>query len=245
MFCSQVNDFYYQLNLLSNSDSIVEFLLTSGYTKYSGGSCRDFYIAPQKTKFVIDGDEVYLLTGIKVKVTCFSDSFIDVPMGILQNKAESNPNSIPYQILIPNGDGSYSCNKNGVLIPIINSNPDGLWVETIVVEPFEHFNSPQDVDYLCVDHYNMMFHTITAFIKDWFNKKKLGRSNNSFETNILKTICEVIDVLDVSPYDLTLFNFGWYNLLGHSGMVIIDFGGTFSNLNQYDIATERRMNKRR
>lgn len=232
-----MTNFYSDLHTLVNSKDIVEYLLSHGYKKNGSGSCRDFYVAPTPKVLTIDGVNTQVATGIKVMKNWSGDKYLSTPMGILQNKAETQSGINKFQGLLVVSETVAETNDAGVLAPILNHSTSGLWLETIVLETF-NIDDRKKLDSRCAYRYGITFSDIRMMLNEFFQRTVLKKDVPQYNNQYVERLCEVISKFKISPYDLTIYNVGWSEIT--DSLVMMDYGGTVSVLKEYDKARELR-----
>lgn len=209
------------------------------------GSTRTVYFPINKRKIILDGIETEIETVLKVANPHRLEITTDkCTLGKFQNKIESELSQTKYSAFILNPDSSYKTNYNGILSPVIQSDPENSWIEMVkVVNPltvpiFNKFTGgerfPAGLFFkhvqlsLTQHHLNMLKKQNTC------KNTSYGQyiDNEKYELIIthpwVKTYISVMEKYDAIPSDFSLRNLGYitHPITEKEIMVICDYGLT-------------------
>lgn len=226
------------------------------------GSSRRYYKFHTKKNIKIDGINTSIEHGIKIPVISNLDYYHDGDLfGKQQNKIESDSKLDKFRVLKKTKDG-YTTNVNGVLSPVLSSNKNGKWVETVDVIPLEHSKYTRNESIAANNRMknalstsefpNMSWEKIRSSLNS-FNKLKHNNDHvlTDDQKNIVKNhpvgrvLADLLTHTNISVDDLSSENVGiWkHPITGKDHPVILDYGASKKLLSDYDDATDRYFNK--
>lgn len=237
-----IENAYEQLNAIANSSDptikkSLAFKRKSGeindISKLDSGSSRDVYHVIEPKEIILDGQKTHLPTVFKVVKTSTQDAarYYDKkePLGILQNKHESDPVHNEFSVLQKQKDGTYKTNESGILAPTLEHHKNGFWNEMAKSNKFndidfrEATKSKHFPEGLEKHHFFNAVHNLW----DGNNFKETNPSETSIYNHpFIKKVIEHAKKANMDASDTHERNFGIFThpITGKKYPVMFDYG---------------------